>query len=64
MVDGWPTDKVEEVSRVARESGINVFFITVEGAAEREKHYVTEPNFASKVQNCLGAHSRAGASAL
>ncbi|XP_050019497.1 vitrin isoform X1 [Alexandromys fortis] len=48
MVDGWPTDKVEEVSRVARESGINVFFITVEGAAEREKHYVTEPNFASK----------------
>ncbi|XP_041910483.1 vitrin [Arvicola amphibius] len=48
MVDGWPTDKVEEESRVARESGINIFFITVEGAAEREKHYVTEPNFASK----------------
>ncbi|CAO2604287.1 Vit [Lemmus lemmus] len=48
MVDGWPTDNVEEVSRVARESGINVFFITVEGAAEREKHYVMEPNFASK----------------
>lgn len=48
MVDGWPTDRVEEVSRAARESGINIFFITVEGAAEREKHYVTEPNFASK----------------
>ncbi|OBS81910.1 hypothetical protein A6R68_24101 [Neotoma lepida] len=48
MVDGWPTDKVEEVSRVARESGINVFFITVEGAAESEKQYVMEPNFASK----------------
>ncbi|XP_040586778.1 vitrin [Mesocricetus auratus] len=48
VVDGWPTDKVEEVSRVARESGINVFFITVEGAAESEKQYVPEPNFASK----------------
>ncbi|MEJ1287154.1 vitrin [Cricetulus griseus] len=48
MVDGWPTDKVEEVSRVARESGINVFFITVEGAAESEKQYVVEPNFSSK----------------
>lgn len=51
MVDGWPTDKVEEVSRVARESGINVFFVTVEGAAEREKQHVVEPGFASKVHN-------------
>lgn len=48
MVDGWPTDKVEEVSRVARESGINVFFITVEGAAERDIQHVVEPGFASK----------------
>lgn len=51
MVDGWPTDKVEEVSRVARESGINVFFITVEGAAERDIQHVVEPGFASKVRN-------------
>nr|XP_014967589.2 vitrin isoform X6 [Macaca mulatta] len=48
MVDGWPTDKVEEASRLARESGINIFFITVEGAAENEKQYVVEPNFANK----------------
>ncbi|XP_008762649.1 vitrin isoform X1 [Rattus norvegicus] len=48
LVDGGPTDKIEEVSRVARESGINVFFVTVEGAAEREKQHVVEPNFASK----------------
>lgn len=48
MVDGWPTDKVEEASRLARESGINVFFITVEGAAENEKQFVAEPNFANK----------------
>ncbi|XP_059516077.1 vitrin isoform X1 [Myotis daubentonii] len=48
LVDGWPTDKVEEASRLARESGINVFFLTMEGAAEHEKPYVMEPNFASK----------------
>ncbi|XP_004369620.1 vitrin isoform X2 [Trichechus manatus latirostris] len=48
MVDGWPTDKVEEASRLARESGINIFLITIEGAVEKEKQYVTEPNFASK----------------
>ncbi|NP_001378898.1 vitrin isoform 10 precursor [Homo sapiens] len=48
MVDGWPTDKVEEASRLARESGINIFFITIEGAAENEKQYVVEPNFANK----------------
>ncbi|KAM5252008.1 vitrin isoform 2-T4 [Hipposideros larvatus] len=48
MVDGWPTDKVEEASRVARESGINIFFITIEGAVETEKQYVMEPNFANK----------------
>nr|XP_023411008.1 vitrin [Loxodonta africana] len=48
MVDGWPTDKVEEASRLARESGINIFFITIEGAIEKEKQYVIEPNFANK----------------
>ncbi|XP_065783467.1 vitrin isoform X3 [Muntiacus reevesi] len=48
MVDGWPTDKVEEASRLARESGINIFFITIEGASENEKQYVLEPNFANK----------------
>uniref|UniRef100_A0A8C9C5P2 Vitrin n=1 Tax=Phocoena sinus TaxID=42100 RepID=A0A8C9C5P2_PHOSS len=48
MVDGWPTDKVEEASRFARESGINIFFITMEGASENEKQYVLEPNFANK----------------
>ncbi|CAK6434920.1 unnamed protein product [Pipistrellus nathusii] len=48
LVDGWPTDTVEEASRLARESGINIFFITVEGAGEHEKPYVMEPNFASK----------------
>ncbi|XP_045405331.1 vitrin isoform X2 [Lemur catta] len=48
LVDGWPTDKVEEASRLARESGINIFFITIEGAVENEKQYVLEPNFVNK----------------
>lgn len=56
MVDGWPTDKVEEASRLARESGINIFFITIEGAVENEKQYVTEPNFANKVCTCSETH--------
>ncbi|XP_059691477.1 vitrin isoform X1 [Gavia stellata] len=48
MVDGWPTDKVEEASRLARESGINIFFVTIEAAAESEKQNVIEPNFVDK----------------
>ncbi|XP_010221719.1 PREDICTED: vitrin [Tinamus guttatus] len=48
MVDGWPTDKVEEASRLARESGINIFFVTIEGAAESEKQNVIEPDFVDK----------------
>nr|XP_013799412.1 PREDICTED: vitrin isoform X1 [Apteryx mantelli mantelli] len=48
MVDGWPTDKVEEASRLARESGINIFFVTIEGAAENEKQNVIEPDFVDK----------------
>ncbi|KAF1671462.1 VITRN protein, partial [Pygoscelis papua] len=48
MVDGWPTDRVEEASRLARESGINIFFITIEAAAESEKQNVMEPNFVDK----------------
>ncbi|NXG53867.1 VITRN protein, partial [Psilopogon haemacephalus] len=48
MVDGWPTDRVEEASRLARESGINIFFVTIEAAAESEKQNVIEPKFVDK----------------
>lgn len=53
MVDGWPTDRVEEASRLARESGINIFFVTVEAAAQSEKQNVIEPNFVDKVLSGL-----------
>lgn len=49
LVDGWPTDRVEEASRLARESGINIFFVTIEGPDENEKQNVVEPNFVDKV---------------
>ncbi|XP_071431542.1 vitrin [Pithys albifrons albifrons] len=48
VVDGWPTDRVEEASRLGRESGINIFFVTVEAAAQSEKQSVIEPNFVDK----------------
>ncbi|KAM9365187.1 vitrin isoform 2-T2 [Pholidichthys leucotaenia] len=48
LVDGWPTDKVEEASRLARESGINIFFVTVEGPDDSEKQNLVEANFVEK----------------
>ncbi|XP_056291985.1 vitrin isoform X3 [Pseudoliparis swirei] len=48
LVDGWPTDKVEEASRLARESGINIFFVTIEGADDNEKQNLVEINFIDK----------------
>ncbi|XP_066552768.1 vitrin isoform X3 [Amia ocellicauda] len=48
LVDGWPTDKVEEAARLARESGINIFFVTIEGPDENEKQSVVEANFVDK----------------
>lgn len=50
LVDGWPTDKVEEASRLARESGINIFFVTIEGADDNEKQNLVETNFVDKVK--------------
>lgn len=49
LVDGWPTDKVEEASRLARESGINIFFVTIEGPDDVEKQNVVESDFVDKV---------------
>uniref|UniRef100_UPI00398F5E3D vitrin isoform X2 n=1 Tax=Pristiophorus japonicus TaxID=55135 RepID=UPI00398F5E3D len=48
LVDGWPTDRVEEAARLARESGINIFFITVEGAEQDERQNLVERNFVDK----------------
>lgn len=50
LVDGWPTDKVEEASRLARESGINIFFVTIEGPDDSERQNLVEANFVDKVR--------------
>lgn len=52
LVDGWPTDKVEEASRLARESGINIFFVTIEGPDDVEKLNMVENDFVDKVGCC------------
>ncbi|XP_064173137.1 vitrin-like isoform X1 [Anguilla rostrata] len=48
LVDGWPTDRVEEASRLARESGINIFFVTIEAPDDKEKLNVVEADFVDK----------------
>lgn len=52
LVDGWPTDKVEEASRLARESGINIFFVTIEGPDDVEKQHMVENDFVDRVGCC------------
>lgn len=51
---------MEEASRLARESGINIFFVTIEAAAENEKQNVIEPNFVDKVLTGLGSGWKLG----
>ncbi|XP_055981684.1 vitrin [Sorex fumeus] len=48
LVDGWPSDRVEDAARRAREAGINVFVLTVEGPLDSERELVLEPDFAHK----------------
>lgn len=64
IVDGWPTDRVEEASRLARESGINIFFVTIEAAAESEKQNIIEPNFVDKVLTGLGSGQELGSDCI
>lgn len=64
VVDGWPTDQVEEASRLARESGINIFFVTVEAATEIEKQNVIEPSFVDKVLTGLGSGKKFGSDCI
>lgn len=49
FVDGWPSDNVEEAAVLARESGINVFFVSVAKPAPEEMSMVSEPDFMRKV---------------
>lgn len=50
FVDGWPSDNVEEASVLARESGINVFFVSVAKPAPEEVNMVSDADFMRKVR--------------
>ncbi|XP_064192308.1 cochlin [Anguilla rostrata] len=48
FVDGWPSDNLEKAAMRARESGINVFMVTVAKAALDELGMVQDRNFVEK----------------
>lgn len=50
FVDGWPSDNVEEAAILARESGINVFFVSVSKPTPEEMSLVSEQDFMRKVR--------------
>lgn len=52
FVDGWPSDNVEEAAVLARESGINVFFVSVAKPSPEEMSLVSDQDFMRKVR-CL-----------
>ncbi len=50
FVDGWPSDNVEEAAILARESGINIFFVSVSKPTPEEMSLVSEQDFMRKVR--------------
>ncbi|KAG9336363.1 hypothetical protein JZ751_002710 [Albula glossodonta] len=48
FVDGWPSDNLERAATRARESGINVFLVTVAKASPEEIPMVQDREFAQK----------------
>ncbi|XP_067847097.1 cochlin [Heptranchias perlo] len=49
LVDGWPSDEIERAAALARESGINVFIVSVAKALPEEKKMVLDPNYMEKI---------------
>ncbi|KAM4625241.1 cochlin [Polymixia lowei] len=48
LVDGWPSDDLEHSATLARESGINVFLVSVAKAAPEELSMVRDKDFMKK----------------
>uniref|UniRef100_A0A8C5I022 Cochlin n=1 Tax=Gouania willdenowi TaxID=441366 RepID=A0A8C5I022_GOUWI len=48
LVDGWPSDDVERAATFARDSGINVFIVSVAKASPEELSMVPDRNFSRK----------------
>lgn len=49
LVDGWPSDSLEEAAVLARDSGINVFMVTVAKPSPEEISMVSDPDYMKKV---------------
>ncbi|KAM9341596.1 cochlin [Symphorus nematophorus] len=48
LVDGWPSDDLEQAAMLARESGINVFLVSVAKPAPEEVSMVRDKDFMKK----------------
>lgn len=49
LIDGWPSDDLEQAAMLARESGVNVFLVSVAKPAPEELGMVRDKEFQKKV---------------
>lgn len=49
LIDGWPSDDLEQAAMLARESGINIFLVSVAKPALEELAMVQDKDFMKKV---------------
>lgn len=49
LIDGWPSDDLEQAATLARESGINVFLVSVAKPVPEELTMVPDKDFMKKV---------------
>ncbi|XP_048455850.1 cochlin isoform X2 [Rhincodon typus] len=49
VVDGWPSDEIERAANLARESGMNVFIVSVAKAIPEEQKMVPDPTYMDKI---------------
>ncbi|XP_048394537.2 cochlin isoform X2 [Stegostoma tigrinum] len=49
VVDGWPSDEIERAANLARESGVNVFIVSVAKALPEEQKMVPDPTYMDKI---------------
>lgn len=49
LIDGWPSDNIEQAATLARESGINVFLVSVAKPVPEELTMVPDKDFVKKV---------------
>lgn len=57
LIDGWPSDDLDQAAILARESGINVFLVSVAKPAPEELGLVRDKDFMRKVHTRFGAET-------